>query len=208
MEKLKNLQAEHLSNRWILLGTILGSFLFSAFVWWQSQQKIEENRSRVYVLENGKSLLLASRSSAAENRPAEMKDHLSTFMQLSFTLSPDASQINKNIEQALFLGDASISRFFDNLKEQKYYDQIIAASVSTRLVIDSIALDYAHYPYQAAVYSKQEVVKSSTLSLRELICRCTLRNIPRSDNNSHGLLIENFEILSNKEIRSTERQPQ
>jgi conjugative transposon TraK protein len=113
--------------------------------------------------------------------------------------------MNRNIEQALFLGDGSVSRFFDHLKEQKYYDQIIASSVSAHFRMDSIALDYAHYPYRATVYGHQEIIKSTTLSIRELVCSCTLRNVPRSDNNSHGLLIENFLVLSNKEIQVLDR---
>jgi len=205
MEKLRNLQAEHITNRWIVLAALTLSVLFSAFVWWQSEARIEENRSRIYVLENGKSLLLASRTGAAENRPAEMRDHLSSFLTLAFTLSPDATYMNRNIDQALFLGDGSVSRFFDHLKDEKYYDQIIASSVSAHFRLDSIALDYAHYPYGATMYGRQEIVKSTTLSIRALVCRCTMRNVPRSDNNSHGLLIENFRVLDNKEIQSIER---
>jgi len=205
METLRNLQSEHITNRWIVLGTLAFSFLFSGFVWISSERKIEENRSRIYVLENGKSLLLASRTGASENRPAEMRDHLSCFLTLAFTLSPDATYMNRNIDQALFLGDGSVSRFFDHLKEQKYYDEIIASSVSAHYRLDSIALDYAHYPYSATMYGRQEIIKSATLSIRELVCSCTLRNVPRSDNNSHGLLIENFKVLDNKEIQSIER---
>jgi hypothetical protein len=39
------------------------------------------------------------------NKPAEAKSHVRWFHELFFTLSPDASSIEDNVKQALFLAD-------------------------------------------------------------------------------------------------------
>ncbi len=52
----------------------------------------EKQREKIYVLDNGKSLMLALSQDMEQNRPAEAREHVRRFHELFFTLSPDRSE--------------------------------------------------------------------------------------------------------------------
>ena len=51
----------------------------------------ERQREKIYVLDNGKSLMLALSQDMSQNRPAEAREHVRRFHELFFSLSPDKS---------------------------------------------------------------------------------------------------------------------
>ena len=63
----------------------------------------EKQREKIYVLDNGKSLMLALSQDMEQNRPAEAREHVRRFHELFFTLSPDKSAIEHNINRAMSL---------------------------------------------------------------------------------------------------------
>lgn len=207
LSDLRNIDKEHKRNRLIVFTVLVLSFGFAGYTFFTSNSLVEDNRSKIYTLVNGNALLLATRKDAQDNRPAEVRHHIKMFMELLFTLSPDKSQIEQNISQALYLGDNSIKQFRDRLQEQKYYDKLISSNASQTIKLDSnsIQVDFANYPYLAIVKVQQEIVRPSTITIKELTCTMTLRNISRSDNNPHGLLIEKFEVPSNNTIQTYDR---
>ena len=56
----------------------------------------EAQRQKIYVLDGGKSLMLALSQDLSQNRPAEAKEHVRRFHELFFTLSPEKSAIEHN----------------------------------------------------------------------------------------------------------------
>ena len=48
----------------------------------------EKQREKIYVLDNGKSLMLALSQDMEQNRPAEAREHVRRFHELFFNLSP------------------------------------------------------------------------------------------------------------------------
>ncbi len=54
--------------------------------------------------------------------------------------------INNNISKALYLGDASAKKQYDNLKENGYYRNIISGNISQILEIDTIDINANVYP--------------------------------------------------------------
>ena len=63
----------------------------------------EKQREKIYVLDGGKSLMLALSQDLSQNRPVEAREHIRRFHELFFTLSPDRAAIESNINRALFL---------------------------------------------------------------------------------------------------------
>lgn len=61
----------------------------------------EAQRQKIYVLDNGKSLMLALSQDLSQNRPVEAREHVRRFHELFFTLSPDKSAIESNINRAV-----------------------------------------------------------------------------------------------------------
>nr|WP_315419538.1 conjugative transposon protein TraK [uncultured Pedobacter sp.] len=208
LSDLKNIDRAYKINKSITIIAVVGIIVTPLISLFYANKIIEENRSKVYTLVNGNALLLAERKDANDNRPAEIKHHIKMFLDLMFTLSPDRTQIEQNSKQALYLGDNSVRQFVDQLKEQKYYDKMISANAVQYIKLDtnSIQVDFSSYPYKAMVTAQQQIERPTTITLKELKCTMNLRNIPRSDNNPHGLLIEKFEVTSNNTIQSYDRE--
>ena len=90
----------------------------------------ERQREKIYVLDNGKSLMLALSQDMEQNRPAEAREHVRRFHELFFTLSPDKSAIEHNINRALILSDKSAYNYYTDFSEKGYYNRIIAGNIN------------------------------------------------------------------------------
>lgn len=161
----------------------------------------EAQRRKIYVLDDGKSLMLALSQDLSQNRPVEAREHVRRFHELFFTLSPDKSAIESNIGRALLLSDRSAFNYYKDLSEKGYYNRIISGNINQMIQIDSIVCNLNVYPYQVSAHGKQMIIRESNITERSLTTRCRLLNSVRSDNNPHGFIIEGFEVRENKDIR-------
>ena len=165
----------------------------------------ERQRQKIYVLDNGRSLMVALSQDLAQNRPVEAREHVRRFHELFFTLSPDREAIEGNVRRALYLADGSAIAYYQSLAEKGYFNRIIASNVSQNVVVDSIRCDFDCYPYAIETFARQKIVRESNVTERTLVTTCRLRNAVRSDNNPQGFLIEDLRILENKDLGSYER---
>lgn len=165
----------------------------------------EKQREKIYVLDNGKSLMLALSQDMNQNRPAEAREHIRRFHELFFTLSPDKSAIQHNINRALILADKSAYNYYTDFVEKGYYNRIIAGNITQVVKVDSVVCDFNNYPYTAKTFAKQMIIRQSNVTERSLITSCRLTNASRSDDNPNGFIIEGLIILENKDIQTIKR---
>lgn len=175
------------------------------FAVWQSYRFAEEQRQKIYVLDNGKSLMLALSQDASINRPVEAKEHVRRFHELFFTLAPEKNAIESNMKRAFNLADKSAFDYYKDLSEKGYYNRIISGNVQQRIEVDSVSCNFDTYPYSIRTYSKQFIIRSSNITKRSLVTSCSLLNSVRSDTNPQGFNIEKFAVLENKDIEIIER---
>lgn len=172
---------------------------------WNSYSFAEKQREKIYVLDGGKSLMLALSQDLSQNRPVEAKEHVRRFHELFFTLSPDKNAIESNIQRSLYLADKSAFNYYKDLSEKGYYNRIISGNINQSVQVDSVICNFDRYPYQVATYARQMIIRESSVTERSLITRCRLLNSVRSDNNPHGFSIEAFEITENKDLQVLKR---
>lgn len=172
---------------------------------WNSYTFAEAQRQKIYVLDNGKSLILALSQDLSQNRPVEAREHVRRFHELFFTLSPDKGAIESNIKRALSMSDKSAYNYYNDLSEKGFYNRIISGNVNQFLQVDSVVCNFDTYPYQAVTYTKQMILRESNLTERSLVTKCNLLNTVRSDNNPQGFTLEAFEVIENMDIRTVER---
>ena len=171
----------------------------------KSYQFAEAQRQKIYVLDEGKSLMLALAQDMSQNRPVEAREHIKRFHELFFTLSPDRAAIESNLNRALFLVDKSAFAYYQDMEEKGYYNRIVSGNINQRVLVDSVACNFDAYPYAATTYARQMIIRESNITERSLITRCNLINSVRSDNNPHGFTMEKFEIIENRDIRTLAR---
>ncbi|MDL2141732.1 conjugative transposon protein TraK [Flavobacterium tructae] len=177
----------------------------SGFAIWKSYSFAEQQRQKIYVLDNGKSLMLALSQDASINRPVEAREHVRRFHELFFTLAPDKNAIESNMKRAFNLADKSAFDYYKDLSEKGYYNRIISGNVQQRIEIDSVVCNFDKHPYAVKSYAKQFIIRSSNVTRRNLITSCYLVNSVRSDNNPQGFNIEKFAVIENKDQEVVER---
>lgn len=202
--QMKNIDTAFKQMKMFTLSIIISCVLLCCFVTFKSYQLASATQARIYILANGKALE-AFAAERKDNIPVEAKDHISTFHLFFFTLDPDDKVIQSNISKALYLADGSAKKQYESLKENGYYSGIIAGNISQQISIDSIALSTNSYPYYFRCYAIQKIIRPSTIVERSLITTGYLRNVSRSDNNSHGFLIERWTTIENRDINSKNR---
>ena len=182
-----------------------GSLLFALVVGVSALNFAEKQRQKIYVLDQGKSLLLALQTDAILSKDVEIRDHVTRFHELMFTLSPQKQTIQENLDRAFNLADRSAWEYSQDLAEKGYYSRLVSANISQQMIVDSVKFVSTSYPYQVRTYARQYVVRESTVSQYSFVSSCQLINAGRSDANPHGLIIEKFKVLKNDLIETRKR---
>ena len=204
-QSLKNIQSAWQLSKAVTLTTIVCSAVVVMITVRSSQTMIAKEREKIYVLDKGKSLILALSQDMAQNRPVEARNHVTMFHELFFTLSPDADAINTNIRRALLLVDKSGYNYYNDLHEAGYYSRVISANVIQKIAIDSIDIDFENYPYQGVCHATQTIARQSNVTTRNLVTTYRLENVQRSDGNPHGFLLVNFKVIKNEDISKNKK---
>lgn len=182
-----------------LCAIITGYSVYSAYDF------AEKQRQKIYVLDNGKSLMLALSQDLSQNRPVEAREHVKRFHELFFTLAPEKAAIESNIQRALLLADRSAFNYYKDLSEKGYYNRLISGNIIQNIQVDSLVCNFEIYPYEVYTYARQMIIRESNITERSLITNCKLLNSSRSDNNPHGFFMEGFNVKENKDIRIIKR---
>ena len=204
-KSLKNIETSFRQLRLFGIAYLCVCTLLVGFSVWKAYSFAEAQREKIYVLDEGKSLMLALSQDLEQNRPVEAREHVKRFHELFFTLAPDKSAIESNIQRAMFLGDRSTYAHYVDLAEQGYYNRIISGNVNQRIGIDSVKCDFNTYPYEVVTYAKLSIIREKSVTERSLVTRGRLLNSTRSDNNPHGFIIEAFTITENKDLQTVKR---
>ncbi len=204
-KSLKNIESSFKQIRLFSIIFLCMCAAITGYAVWSSYNFAEAQRQKIYVLDNGKSLMLALSQDLSQNRPVEAREHVKRFHELFFTLSPDKNAIESNIKRALFLSDKSAFNYYSDLSEKGYYARIVSGNINQAIQVDSVVCNFDKYPYQVMTYARQLIIRESNVTERSLITHCQLLNSVRSDNNPQGFSIETFEIVENKDLTFTNR---
>ena len=179
--------------------------LLVGFSVWKAYSFADAQRQKIYVLDEGKSLMLALSQDLEQNRPVEAREHVRRFHELFYSLAPDKDAIESNIQRAMFLSDRSAYTHYVDLAEQGYYNRVISGNVNQRIKVDSVRCDFNAYPYGVTTYARLFIIREKSVTERSLVTQGRLLNSTRSDNNPHGFILEAFRVLENRDIRMYDR---
>ncbi|MDX9880549.1 MAG: conjugative transposon protein TraK [Prolixibacteraceae bacterium] len=203
--KMKNIDTAFRYVRSFTMLVIAGCVLICCFALYKSYSLVSQMQDRIYILAGGKALE-AYASNRRDNIPVEARDHIKTFHTLFFTLDPDDKAIQANIAKALYLADGTAKRVYDDLKENGYYAGLISGNVNQTIGVDSVAVDTDQYPYRFRCYATQRIIRPTSITTRSLVTEGALRSVSRSDNNPHGFLIERWNTIENRDLKTMSRR--
>ena len=204
-KSLKNIETSFRQIRLFGIVFLCLCALVSVFSVVASFRFAEKQREKIYVLDGGKSLMLALSQDLSQNRPVEAREHIRRFHELFFTLSPDKAAIESNVGRALQMADKSALSYYKVLQEKGFFNRLIAGNISQMVKVDSIRCNFDHYPYEVTTFARQRILRESTVTERSLVTTCRLVNVSRSDNNPQGFMVEALNIVENKDIATYDR---
>ena len=185
---------------------LIGTFLTAAGCVVYSYMSITSLSNKIYVLDKGQ-VLTASRQEVTLTRADEVRAQAERFHELFFTATPNRDVVNRNLEKAMQLcADRSAYTYFKDTEESGFYQRIAQTNAVREVAVDSIAVDMKSYPYRVAVFTSLYLTRSSLMTKEAVITRMSMIDVPRTDTNLNGLKIENFEVISKKEVDRRKRQ--
>jgi conjugative transposon TraK protein len=201
-KSLNNIETSFRFMRLLLIVVVVVSAIIVITVSMRSYTEVAKSREKIYVLDGGKSLILALQQDLTTNRPVELHSHVKMFHELFFTLSPDAEVIDTNLERAFALADRTAYNYYVDWNEAGYYRRIMQNNIVQRIVIDEVLSDVNHYPYRITVVARQFIQRESNITIRNLVTTMVVVDTPRSDSNPHGFMIQNFQVIRNDDIET------
>ncbi|MEB2780784.1 conjugative transposon protein TraK [Algoriphagus sp. C2-6-M1] len=197
---IKNIESKIRLATFLSLGSFLTSIIICGFVSAYAYQQVANARQSIYILDNDIPIL-AKQTNMQMNRPAEYKAAVDLFHSLFFNLTPDDKHIEYQMGKAMYFVDETGVGQYNNLKEKGYFNSILSSSSVLSIQTDSIVIDQNRFHY----YGKQKIDRRSATITRSIITEGELIDIPRSENNSHGVLITNWKTIENKDLSNVSK---
>ncbi|MBS1533362.1 MAG: conjugative transposon protein TraK [Bacteroidetes bacterium] len=195
---IKNIEAKIRLATFLAGGSFVAAVIISVTALAYASRQAADARKSIYILA-GNVPVQATQTDMELNRPAEYRADIDLFHSLFFSLTPDDKYIEYRLKKAMYLVDESGVRQYNNLKENGYFNSILSSSSVLTLTTDSISLDIQRNYFR--YYGKLKIDRRSSTVVRSLITEGYLKDIPRSDNNPHGVLICNWKTLENKDLQ-------
>ncbi len=203
-EKVRNIDTAFRFVRSFAFVLLAVCFMLCSYVLYKSYELSAKLENKIYVLAGDKALE-AYAAGRKDNIGVEARDHVRMFHTYFFSLDPDEKAIQANLTKALYLADGSAKTQYDNLRETGYYAGIISGNISQQIAVDSVFVDIRNEPYAFRCYAMIKITRPTSVVIRSLITQGYLRSVSRSDHNAHGFLIEKWETLENKDLKSEAR---
>ena len=160
-------------------------------------QLVTDERSQIYVLD-GDIPFLAERSMQESNFVMEARAHIQLFHQYFFNLPPDDDYIKWTLGKAMYMADGTALKQKQAMEENGFYSDIISSSAVCTIICDSI--DFDEHQRLFKYYGTQLIKRRSRDMKRSIITVGAIENVPRTENNPHGLMITNWRTLENKDL--------
>lgn len=180
-----------------VLLTIVGNTVICGMLIAYGAKVLSEERNQVYVLD-GDIPFLAQRSQEEANFIMEAKAHIQLFHQYFFTLPPDDDYIKWTLGKAMYMADGTAIKQKQAMEENGFFSDIVSSSATCTIMCDSIKLD--EHSRKFTYYGTQSIRRRTKKIRRTLITTGALENVPRTQNNPHGLLITHWRTLKNIDL--------
>ena len=177
--------------------TVAGSVCICGFTLYQCAKLVSDERNQIYILD-GDIPFLAERSQQEANFIMEAKAHIQLFHHYFFTLPPDDDYIKWTLGKALYMADGTAMKQKQAMDENGFYSDIISSSAVCTIKCDSIQFD--DHTRKFKYFGTQYIKRRSRDLRRSIITTGEIENVPRTENNPHGLLITNWRTLENKDL--------
>ncbi|SRX74720.1 conjugal transfer protein TraK [Aequorivita antarctica] len=195
----KNIYTVLKTNRFIVIAVLAFSFLSSGIAIWSVFSINNKALNNTFAVNTDGSVIPLKWVAQKENLKVEALAHLDLFHTYFYNI--DASNYEKNLEKALWLGNSSVDNLYRQKKADGVYNRLLQYSLVQKVLSIESQLDLQSNSYTFQSTTIFEINRGTVVDRYELISTGNLivvdRNFPK---NTHGLLITNYFEKSLKKL--------
>ena len=178
-------------NRFIVLAVIVFAFLSSTFALWMAFSTNKNALNSAFAINTDGTIIPLKLVTQKENFSVEALAHLELFHTYFYNI--DASNYERNLEKALWLGNSSIDNLYRQKKADGVYNRLLQYSLVQKVIEIDSKVSEVNGAYAFTTTVIFEINRGTIVDTYELVSTGNLvvvdRNFP---NNPHGLLITNY----------------
>jgi len=187
----KNIYTVLSLNRLIVMAVVICAAIISIVSVVLVQKIHKETVDHAFVVNTEGRVIPLKLVSQKENLEVEALAHLELFH--SYFYNIDASNYEKNLEKALWLGNSSVDALYRQKKADGVYNRLLQYSLVQKVLSIESKVDIQKEPYRFESTTIFEVNRGSIIDTYELKTTGNLIHVDRNfPKNPHGLLITNF----------------
>lgn len=187
----KNIYAVLKLNRFIVLAVVIFAMLSSTLSLWMAFKTNKEALNSAFAINTDGSIIPLKLVTQKENFRVEALAHLDLFHNYFYNI--DASNYERNLEKALWLGNSSIDNLYRQKKADGVYNRLLQYSLVEKVVSIDSEISENNSSYSFTTTTIFEINRGTIIDRYELVSTGNLIMVDRNfPNNPHGLLITNY----------------
>lgn len=187
----KNIYSVLKLNRFIVLSVILGAVLTCIASLLMVIKLHNETINNAFVVNTDGSVIPLKMVKQRENLEVEILSHLELFHTYFYHI--DASNYEKHLEKALWLGNSSVDALYRQKKADGVYNRLLQYSLVQKVMKIESKINIQREPYRFETTTIFEINRGSIIDTYELTTSGNIIHVDRNfPKNTHGLLITNF----------------
>ena len=199
----KNIQQVLQLNRFVVLALIIMTGLVSVISVSMVVKIHKESQDNAFVVSSEGDAIPLQLASQRENLEVEALAHLEQFHNWFYGV--EANSYEKNMEKALWLGNASVDAVYRQKKADGFYNRLLQYSLVQQVERIDSQIDMTQEPYVFQTRTVIRINRGTVIDTYELITTGKLIPVERHfPHNPHGLLITDFFEKSLRKIEAYE----
>lgn len=188
-------------NRFIVITTVAGAMISGLLFGWMVYDINHTALNNSFAVNTDGSIIPLKWVAQKENLQVEALAHLELFHTYFYNI--DASNYQRNLEKALWLGNSSVDNLYRQKKADGVYNRLLQYSLVQRVLNIESEVNVKQEPYTFRTRTVFEINRGKIVDTYELISSGNLIGVDRNfPNNSHGLLITNYFENSLKKLNN------
>ena len=200
----KNIYTVLKLNRFIVLALIVCSLLSNIFALWMAFSTHKKALNNAFAINTDGSIIPLKLITQKENFKVEALAHLELFHNYFYNI--DASNYEKNLEKALWLGNSTVDNLYRQKKADGVYNRLLQYSLVQKVLSIDSQIEEQNGTYSFETVTIFKINRGSIIDTYQLVSTGNLiivdRNFP---NNPHGLLITDYFEKSLKKLNDENR---
>jgi len=188
-------------NRFVVLATVIGAVLTNTVSVLLVVKLHKETMNTAFIVNTEGDVIPLKLVEQQENLEVEVLSHLEQFHTYFYHLN--ASNYEKNLEKALWLGDSTVDELYQQKRSDGVYNRLLQYSLVEKVVQINTKVTVQEEPYPFETTLIFEIDRGAITDTYELVTTGQLVQVDRNfPHNPHGLLVTNYFEKSLKKLEN------